>query len=125
MENWKLPTLHIRLGIGNELTFFSRDYIRDKLEVDLPFISASRDIRDSAKKVFEVAQSDFDTYVRDNEQESKDGSLAISSYDKLTKNQQSVQPKDMASRQLLTITQKANLSMSDFFQSINMHLAQK
>ena len=111
MENWKLPTLHIRLGIGNELAFILRDYIKDKLEVDLPFISEARDIRDSAKIVFEVAQSDFDTYVRDNEQAWKVGSLAISSYDKLIKNQQYVQLKETASRQALTTTQKANLDV--------------
>ena len=42
LANWKCPILHIRLGVGNELVNAIRDYIRKKLEKDLPFIAEQR-----------------------------------------------------------------------------------
>ena len=35
MRNIKVPTLHIRLGLGNELLYAIRDFIRNYVEIDL------------------------------------------------------------------------------------------
>ena len=91
MRNIKVPTLHIRLGLGNELLYAIGDFIRNFVEIDSDEIKDARlTLRDVEGDLNVMKQSKQD-YVSANEDDYNAGRKSVAAYDKISKTRRFVQ----------------------------------
>ena len=95
MRNIKVPTLHIRLGLGNELVYAIRDFIRNFVEIDTDeIIDARLTLREAEDDLNEKKQAKQD-YMAANEDDYDAGRKSIAAYDKISKTRRFVNCRKM------------------------------
>jgi hypothetical protein len=87
----KVPTIHIRLGLGNELLYAIRDFIRNFVEIDTDEIIDARLTLREVEGDLNVKKQSKQDYVAANEDNYDAGRKSIAAYDKISKTRRFVQ----------------------------------
>ena len=81
----KVPTIHIRLGLGNELLYAIRDFILNFVEIDTDEIIDARLTLSEAEDDLNAKEETKQDYVAANEDDYDAGRKSIAAYEKISK----------------------------------------